>query len=406
MSEDHSLWHRWLYHFLVGLYFARVTVVHAERLPREGPVLFLGLHRNGAVDGFVYHHALSGPTFMISTQLRRNWFARLFFTGIAVARLKDEGDRSVNEAAREQCLAVLRRGGRLCVFPEGTSSLGPRHLPFKGGAAWLILDYLEEGGASLQVVPVGIHYECPWAFRAKVEVVVGRPIPLDLPPGLSARERLKTLKLRSQAGLEEVGINVPSEQYQQNIERLAYASTLATPRSYYKSLKSLEREIPEPIRVAGDRLEPELRRSKLLYHQGVPLFPMGPVPVYVLAWLVLAPLVLGAIALNLPPFFAGWFAGKKFPDDRNVISLWKLLAGVPVLWLWMISVAGACLALGRPLWLVGYVGLSWMGLFLYYRVKKLTVAVHNALRHPKLRKAMLEFRETVIRNLPEEKCRE
>jgi 1-acyl-sn-glycerol-3-phosphate acyltransferase len=404
MSRSYDVWHRFVYRFILRLYFARVTVVNGERLPRQGPVLYLGLHRNGAVDGFVYHQALGGPTFMISTQLRKNWFARLFFTGIAVTRPKDEGDRSENEAALEQCLDHLRAGGGLCVFPEGTSSLGPRHLPFKGGAAWLILDYLEKGGAPLQVVPVGIHYECPWAFRGKVEVAVGKPMVLDLPAELSSRGKLKMLKLRIQAGLEEVGVKVTSEDYQAKIQSLAYAATFATPRTYFKSLKALERDIPEPVKTAGESLEPRLRAARLLFHQGVPLFPMGSLGLYASALLLLAPVVLGAIVLNLPPFLAGWAAGRKFPDGQNVVSLWKILVGVPVLWIWMVSMVVGCSVLGRPLWLLGYAGLSWAGLRLYYRVKKLAVAVHNGLRYPELRPAMLELRDTLLRSLPEEKA--
>jgi 1-acyl-sn-glycerol-3-phosphate acyltransferase len=402
MSGHYDLWHRFVYRFILGVYFARVTVTHRNRLPRRGPALYLALHRNGAVDGFVYHRALGGPAFMISTQLRKNWFARLFFAGIAVARMKDGGERGGNEAALKQCLEGLRAGGQLCVFPEGTSSLGPRHLPFKSGAAWLIMDYLGTHGPPLQVVPVGIHYECPWAFRAKVEVAVGEPIALGLPEGLSAGEKLKTLKLRIQAGLEEVGLNVPSAADQARIERLAYAATLATPRSYFDSLKALERGIPEPLRTAEENLAPKLSEAKLLFHQGVPLFPLGPVGLYALALALLAPVVLGAIALNLPPLLAGWAAGQKLPDGRNVVSLWRILAGVPAFWIWMASVAVVCLLLGRPLWLLGYAGLTWAGLHLYYRVKKLAVAVHNGARYPALKPAMLEFRETLLRNLPAE----
>ena len=55
---------------------------------------------------------------------------------------------------------------------------------------------------------------------------------------------------------------------------------------------------------------------------------------------------------------------------------------------------------GKPVWLAVYAALSWFGLTLYYRVKKLGVAVHNGLRFPKLRPLLLRFRETVLQNLP------
>lgn len=435
MTDSGPIWRKLWYSFIIRVYFARITVLNPERRPKQGPVLYLGLHRNGAVDGFVYNQALGGPTFMISTQLTKSWFARLFFTGIEVTRPKDQGDRAGNEMALKKCLDYLRQGGALFVFPEGTSSLGPRHLPFKTGALWLILEYLETHGPELQVVPVGIHYECPWAFRAKVEVVLGQPLALpSLPsltpeklcgmessgepgkssstgataPGPRARPRresettlprLRSLKGMAQAGLEAVGINVASQEYQTKIQKLAYVATLATPRSYFASLKALEREIPKPILEAGERLEAELAGRRLWFHQGVPLVPMGSILLYVLALLVLTPVVLTAVILNAPPLLAGCWAGKRFPDDLNVVSLWRILVGIPLFILWGGVVCALCLIPGKPGWLLAYAVLTCAGLHLYYRVKKLAVAVHNGLRYPTLRPSMLKFQETVLHHL-------
>lgn len=396
------LWRRCFYRFITSLYFQRITLLHPERLPQSGPVLYLGLHRNGAVDGFVYDRVLRAPVFMISTQLRKNWFSRLFFDGIAVTRSKDEGDHALNDAALRRCLDHLRAGGELFVFPEGTSSLGPRHLPFKSGAIWLLLDYLENARVPLHVVPLGIHYESPWSFRSKVEVVVGPAISTELPVETSRLEKLKILKRRAQAALEQVGINAPSKEYQEMIQGFACVATLGTPRSYFKSLKAMESAVPEKILDQWRALEPDLRAAKLLYHQNIPLTPVGPAVLYLVALLVTGVSTLAAIALNLPPFLAGWFAGKKFPDDRNVISLWKVLVGVPIFVLWMVCLTLTLLLLGRFWWLLGYGAVTWLGLKCYYRFKKLAVAVHNGLRHPALRSRLLAFHQTVVQSLPDE----
>src|ERR1035438_6077934 len=125
-----ELWYRYFFRLITGVYFARLTLLYPERRPQKGqPILYLGLHRNGAVDGFVYHRLLNAPTFLISTQLTRSWFARLFFHGIAVARRKDEGDRQENEAALGHCVEHLRTGGALFVFPDRKSTrLNSSHL--------------------------------------------------------------------------------------------------------------------------------------------------------------------------------------------------------------------------------------------------------------------------------------
>lgn len=393
-------WYRCFHGFCNRVYFDRVSVICPERLPQSGPALCIGLHRNGAVDGFVYHQILSHAQFMISTQLRRNPLGRLFFDGIEVVRTKDEGETGANEAALKTCLDLLRTGGKLFVFPEGTSSLGPRHLPFKSGAVHLLNEYLR-GGGKITVVPLGIHYECPWGFRSNVEVAVGESISVDLPASLSPVGRLKELKRRMRAGLESVGVNVESEARQETIQRLASIATLATPRSYFKTLKTLEASVPPKILDEWRKLEVEISISKLFTHQGVPLFPVGPVWLDACLLLLLGSLVMAAVLANLPPFFAAWWAGRTFPDDRNVISLWKILIGIPLFGLWVAVLAVVAAFVGGPMWFVLYAVLTVTGLKLYRRVGKLTVAVHNGLRHPDLRHLVLALRELVLQEIPE-----
>lgn len=47
-------WHKLFHAFIRRSYFSRIRVFGAERVPPAGPVLAVCLHRNGAVDGFVY----------------------------------------------------------------------------------------------------------------------------------------------------------------------------------------------------------------------------------------------------------------------------------------------------------------------------------------------------------------
>ena len=100
----------------------------------------------------------------------------------------------------------------------------------------------------------------------------------------------------------------------------------------------------------------------MLFHQGVPLVPMSPIWIYALALLVCAPIVGAALLLNLPALLAGWFAGWKFPDDRNVISLWRILIGIPTFALWAAAVCLVLLLQGKLLWLAFYVVVTWLGL--------------------------------------------
>jgi hypothetical protein len=233
-------------------------------------------------------------------------------------------------------------------------------------------------------------------------VVVGSPIATDLPPEYNRIERLKTMKRRVQASMEEVGINVPTHEQQEIAQRIAYVATLGTTTSYFKALKALEAGVPDNIMDGWRELELNLRKEQLWLHQGVPLFPARPVALYVAALLAVSPVVFAAVALNFPAFLAGWYAGRKFPDDRNVISLWKILVGVPVFALWTGIAVAALLASGRFLWLAAYLAVTCAGVKLYHRFKKLAVVTHNAVRQPALRQRMLTFHQKVLQFLPDE----
>lgn len=387
-----ALWHRLWSSWLVRLYFDRIRLLHPERLPQGGPVLYLGLHRNGAVDGLVYRHFLPKAVFLISVQLRRSPLGRLFFEGIEVAREQDAGEEDAQEAL-ERCLAHLRSGGSLFIFPEGTSTLGPRHLPFKSGAARLLAAAVGEG-LLVKIVPLDVRYERAWAFRSRAEVVVGEPLPLG-----ALEEGVGGIRRRVRLALEALAAEFESEEAQDEAERLAYVSTLGTGRSYAESLKAFSSDVPRGLREAWAGLEPEILRRGLWLHQGVPLFPMGSRALYAAALLVTGPIVLAAAALNALPLLAGWAAGEALPDGRNVVSLWRILIGAPVFVLWALLVAAGRIWRGDPFSLAVYLLLTWAGLKLYDRVKKLAAAVHNGFLHPDLGPRLLAFREETLKAL-------
>lgn len=379
------MWHRLFPRFCGRFYFRRLRVCGAER-PAAGPVLWLGLHRNGAVDGFAYVAALRRPlVFLLSQQLRRNLFGRIFFGGIAVARHADEGERAANRAALDRAVELLSAGGELFVFPEGTSSLGPRHLPFKAGGAQLALDCLERGAGALTVVPVGIHYASAWSFRSEAEVVVGAPVDLALAADLGPLARLKEMKRRISTALESVGANFPDEATQEEAEAIATFARWRLGGSRWRVLQACERGVPADLSAAWRALDSAATSCRAARYQGVPLLPAGGLA---FARLLAVAMPVGAgIALNLPPWMAAWWAGRKLPDDRNVISLWKILIGLPALAIWVTLVMCGCAAIGAWGGLAGYFVLSlfaWSG---YDALKRCAVEVRNgclagALREP------------------------
>ena len=397
------MWHRVFPRFCGRFFFSALTVRGAEHLPRDGPVLWIALHRNGAVDGFAYAAALSRPlVFMLSTQLRKHFLTRIFFNGIAVARNATEGDRDANRAALAQCLDLWRAGGELFVFPEGTSTLGPRHLPFKAGVAQLACDwlvagpaepgtavsdrgYMEQGGTTLRVVPLGVHYDRPWAFRSDAEIVVGPAIDLALAAESTPLARLREMKRRMAAALEAVGANFPDEAAQEEAEALATLAAIAANRSRFEVLKACERREMVRARAAWRELAATAAQTGAWHYRGVPLLPRDSGVCEFLELAVLGPVVLAGILANAGPWIGATWAAKKFPDGRNVIALWKILAGLPLLALWFAATVVASAWSGAWMAFAGYLLLTvvaWAG---YDRVCRSAVALGNWIFHPRLR---------------------
>ena len=381
---------------LAFLSFNRIGIVHAERLPRRGPVLYVGLHRNGVMDGAVYLRVAPRARFVISAQWHRSLAGRLLFPGISVAREKDRGRgiQADNSKAFAQGVDHLKRGGELFILPEGTSALGPSHLPFKPGAARLACE-AAASGVPLTVVPLGIHYERAWEWQSRVEVLVGEPFEI----AAGARPAQEPMEARIAASLEAVGINVATEERLRFIEALAYAATLGTQRGYAKCLKRLEPGVPPELEAQAAALLDAASAQGAMLHQGVPLIPLGSVLPYLMLWLALAPLEAAFFASNAPAIFLAVWASRKFPDGRNVIALWRMLVGMPAGTLWVALVSSLLLAFAGPLWALLYLGVCVAGIVAYYRSRKISVALYNAVFARGLRAELLSFRTALAASL-------
>jgi 1-acyl-sn-glycerol-3-phosphate acyltransferase len=368
--------------------FRRVRIVHAERLPRAGPVLFVGLHRNGVLDGAPYLQVAPTARFVISAQWHRSPIGRLLFPGIAVARGKDRerGIVADNRQAFAEAVEHLGRGGQLFILPEGTSGLGPRHLPFKPGAARLA-QAAAASGIALTIVPLGIHYERAWAWQSSVEVLVGAPFAVAKDGGGA----LEGTQARITAALERVGVNVATPEELQFIETLAYAATLGSGRSYAECLKHFEAGVPDDLRAAAAELLAAARGQNAKLHQGVPLVPRHGFLYDALRWLVLAPIEASALALNLPVVAVARWASRKFPDDRNVVALWRMLAGIPAGIVWAALMTGSLLALSGPPAGLAYLCASGAAIRLHDEFRKLSIALYNAIFAPGLRAQLRSF---------------
>lgn len=155
----------------------RVRTRNLDRVPAEGPVVLVANH-SALVDGpLLFGMFGRRVVFLAKAEM---------FAGPLKVLLPAMGQLSVRRGEIDRrpltaALGVLRDGGMVAVFPEGTRGLGDvaaaRH-----GAAWLA----RSAGATL--LPVAVRGtrrpdESRRRFRPRVDVLVGEPLPAPSAPG-------------------------------------------------------------------------------------------------------------------------------------------------------------------------------------------------------------------------------
>jgi 1-acyl-sn-glycerol-3-phosphate acyltransferase len=207
-------WSRWFGRFL-GRVVWNTRVVGAEHVPTSGPVIIAANH-TGLLDGPLLLGVAPRPLHILVKES--------MFVGPLGWILRASGqipvDRDSGRAALSAGRAVLRRGGAVGVFPEGTRGRGD----FSGtraGLAWLALN----GGAP--VVPAAVlgtrrtgrGVNSLPQLRGRLHVEFGEPIVLTRAPGVPGKVATENAAETVRDGLaahvaavaEHTGITLPAD---------------------------------------------------------------------------------------------------------------------------------------------------------------------------------------------------
>jgi 1-acyl-sn-glycerol-3-phosphate acyltransferase len=174
---------RAFFRLVLRLFFRRIEVEGAERVPRQGPVIFVVNHPNALVDPlFLLCFAPRPVSFLAKAPLFRMPVIGAVVRGfgsIPVYRRQDSlSDVAKNRETFEKASSLLSRGGSLAIFPEGVSHDEPKLMRLKTGAARIALGASAQSGAPLEIAPAGIYYTWKKSFRSSALLSFGDPIPV------------------------------------------------------------------------------------------------------------------------------------------------------------------------------------------------------------------------------------
>lgn len=353
----------------VRVYFSSIRPVNSYSLPeKEGIVIFASTHRNGAVDGPVLEGLLPVPLLIAGKNL-----AKAPLLGLLLGDCITIYRHPASVAEQRQNIRQLKRaadaaiaGRQLIMFPEGTSSLGPGLQPIKRGVEYLVRWIRKkERARPVHIIPVGLHYGRGFEFRSRVEVVFGPAITVseeNRPPGQLTRQLARAMA--------RVAVIFPDRESQRRAELFADMVCALYPDQSHRAACLAYRD---------GMLSADLQGQFERFIKGRPRHGRPPVvtrePLSDLIRLALvSPVVLAAFILNLLPVLGAWLVAGKMADDDNVITLWRLLAGPPLLACQLLGYLILVCRLspgGGLLFLVLYGGISWSGILLYDRWRRL-----------------------------------
>ncbi len=363
------------------IFFRRVEIAGAERVPRSGPVIFVLNHPNGLVDpAFMLCLAPRPVSFLAKSPLFRmpivGYFVRAL-NSIPVYRRQDAGeDTARNRETFARCRDLLAGGRSLAICPEGVSHNDASLRPVKTGTARIALGAVASVAASvddfnLKIVPVGLYYTSKTRFRSSALVYYGEPIcvprvALDAkaePPAGDVRE----LSSRIEIALREVVLNAEHDKALSTVARAEriFSSIGETSSSSSNSSdddRNLERELklrrrfvegyeflraraPHRLEVLDIRIaryEAELEGLRLeVQDMAAPSYSRLSRARYVstrtLPSALIAPLAIAGLLLHYPAYkLTGTLATRLAKKDDDVVSTFKIAAAMlffPLTWL-------------------------------------------------------------------------
>jgi 1-acyl-sn-glycerol-3-phosphate acyltransferase len=278
---------------------------------------------------------------------------------VPVVRRKDNPDKSPqeNDEVFARVGAHLGGGGNILIFPEGTSHNEPHLLPLRTGPGRMLARAKADGAAGLTFQAVALEFDARTIFRSRALLVFGPVRDVDALGG--GEEIVKAVTDRLAGDLSELLVEGVTWQDRLLIARVAEMFANGERDRSLAGWNAVGRQVEAARRTLGaDPLYESIRERVAAYYAGLEGAGLTDYrvagggnfevrrAVRAVGMLAALPLALLGVALYFVPYQLPRLAVRLSRGTEDVVSTYKLGAGLLV----------------HPLWAAALVALAWLKL--------------------------------------------
>ncbi len=344
--------------FWINRFFRRIEVHGTHNIPR-GAAIFAMNHPNNLIDSLIISYAIERKIHYLATsQMFRNKLLSVMLHNagvIPVYRKQDDPAHSEkNVSTFQACYEVLKAGGSIGIYPEGTTHAEPRVKQIRTGAARIALEAEQRFSTGIKIVPVGLNFSRRKSFRGEVLVNIGAPIEASAYLPHYQLESVKTVEQLTsdlQEAMEHEVLHIDAPELDQLVNDIGeiYKGELITDlielghkpedvNSFRLSQKLVEgihffnkrdparlMRIREEVRRYNSRLRKAHLRDKILHR-----FDSRPIAVLfrVLFLLASLPLALWGGLNHFLPYHLTRLISRKFAKKETDYATTRILSGI------------------------------------------------------------------------------
>lgn len=308
-------------------YFRKIIVSGKENIPKKRPVILVANHQNALIDPLLLAtHTRLKPWFLTRASVfKKPWIAKVlhFIRMLPVYRVRD-GFSTIqqNQHTFEASFEVLKKNGAVVIFAEGSHSHIRNVRSLSKGFTRLAFGLKEKYPQSEPVIlPVALEFGAHKRSGSQVRITYGKAIPVAMPASKSGHLTKKVEKT-----LKELVVEIPNENYEEQLEQLLDAGVDVTSKSavdLFLSTHQVQNEVSTPTSL----------KNKLMKIFHFPLYWI---------WLAISPKIEDRVFESTFKFLIGFFLAPFWYMILLLLALespagsWALafliMAWIAVLW--------------------------------------------------------------------------